>query len=231
MYIRSYSRKMMIGLVLLAVCLLSLTTFTNRAEAADPGPVITNYHVPCQGDTAGSVSTFHGVNRDGKPPLDRSRKAYDFNCDVHSAYSPTAGRVYVQTLRFAGLIMIDDAANGVCLVVLHMKSIAVRNNQTITAGTYLGTFSGVNLHMAAVNGKCEAGGLYDIEARTRERFIKWIEIGKILDVDIPVPKAIALESKNPGVAVDTAGVNPAKVGANVPADFPPAQTGRYGCAL
>jgi hypothetical protein len=112
-----------------------------------------------------------------------------------------------------------------------MKSIAVRNGQEISAGTYLGTFSGVNLHMAAVNGKCEDGGLYDIPARTRERFIKWIEIGKVLDIDIPVPKAIALESKNPGAAVETASGSPAKIEGDATADFPPAQTGRFGCML
>src|SRR5689334_13955025 len=80
-------------LLLLTLCMAIAVAIVlqglSRTAADGSLPTITNYYSPCANNTAGTVSTFHGVNRDGKPPLDHSRRTYDFHCAKQQLYSPT----------------------------------------------------------------------------------------------------------------------------------------------
>lgn len=159
---------------------------------------VTNYYTPCAPGVKSSVSTFHGVNRDGQPPLDPNRRAYDFTCGGDkNAYSPTEGTIYVATPRYGGLLMIDDALNDVCLVVLHLETFEVTGGDVVEVGMILGQHKGYDLHFVAVNGRCENAGLYDVDARTRERPIIWVEFGYELPYDIPIEAPLPFVSQNP----------------------------------
>lgn len=181
-------------LLLLAIVLCFLVP----SVQADNDEPITNYYTPCAPGVESKVATFHGVNRDGKPPLDPNRRAYDFTCGGDSnVYSPTDGIVYLSTPRYGGLLMIDDAYNEVCLVVLHMISFEVTAGDVIETGTLLGQHKGYDLHFTAVRGICAEAGLYDVDARTRERPIAWIEFGYELPYDILTKDSVPFISENP----------------------------------
>jgi hypothetical protein len=183
-------------LCLLGLALVLLLPAAAQPARADDEAVINDYYTPCQNGTQGSVSTFHGVHRDGKPPLDHTRRTYDFRCFKDRLYAPHAGRVYVTTPKYGGLILIDDSVNKVCIVFLGIKSYTVKAGEAVEVGTYLGIHG--RFHLAAVGGKCSQAGLYDVAARTREHPIAWIEIGKVLPHDIRRPDTVSFMSRNPG---------------------------------
>jgi hypothetical protein len=184
------------------VCLFSyalvllLPAAIRPAEAHGDEPTISDYYTPCQNGSEGRVSTFHGVHRDGQPPMDHSRRTYDFRCYQDKLYAPHAGRVYATTPKYGGLILIDDDQNKACMIFLGIKSFAVEKDQQVNAGTFLGIHG--RFHLAAIDGKCNQAGLYDVEARTRERPVAWIEIGKVLPHDIRRPDTFTFVSQNPG---------------------------------
>lgn len=165
-------------------------------------PTITNYYAPCANNTVGTISTFHGVNRDGKPPLDRSRRTYDFHCVKQEIYSPTEATVWGYTPKYGGVLLMQDTTNKVCVVMLGMSTFTVTLKQNVKTGDYLGTY-GRLVHIAAVDGNCANVGFYNVEARTREHPIAWKEFGKVLAVDITKEQAITFVSLNPGGEFET----------------------------
>lgn len=170
--------------------------FSVRAED-DP---ITDYYSPCKGGTAGNVSTWHGKNRDGRPPYDPNRRTYDFRCVDTEIYAVYSGKVYGVTPRFGGVILIQDDVHGVCMVYLGMNSQAVEPNQWVETGTYLGTYR--LFHFTAVRGNCADANWYDVAARERERPVAFREFGEVIAPDIRRPKVVEFVSLNPAQGKD-----------------------------
>lgn len=161
-------------------------------------PVITTYTSPCKGGTEGNVSTWHGKNRDGKPPYDPNRRTYDFRCVDSQIYTPAAGTVYGVTPKYGGVVLIDDPVNKACMVFLGMKTIALNPKQEVKAGTFVGTYR--LFHFSAVDGTCAAANYYDIPSRERERPVQFAEFGEVIPPDIRRPKVLTFTSQNPTLA-------------------------------
>src|ERR1041385_5348300 len=90
-----------------AIVVIAVVQGASTISADGSLPTITNYYAPCAHDTAATLSTFHGVNRDGKAPLDRSRRTYDFHCLKKEIYSPTNATVWGYTPKYGGVPLID----------------------------------------------------------------------------------------------------------------------------
>lgn len=186
----------------MAIAVATLLQGISEATADGSLPTITNYHTPCANNTGGTVSTFHGINRDGKPPLDRSRRTYDFHCAKQQLYSPTDATVWGYTPKYGGVLLMQDNVNKSCLIILGMNSFTVSLRQHIKTGDYLGTYGRV-AHVTSSDGHCADAGFYDVEARTREHPIAWMEFGKVLPVDVTRQAAIKFVSLNPGSVFKT----------------------------
>jgi hypothetical protein len=168
-----------------------------QAAKAAVGATITNYYSVCKNGVLGNVSTWHGKNRDGRPPYDPARRTYDFRCPDEEIYSPTAGVVYGVTPKYGGVILVEDSVNGVCLVFLGMKTIAVAPQQEILTGTYMGTYR--LFHLSAVDGNCVDANWYDIPARQRERPVQFIEFAEVIAPDIRRAGPYYFFSQNPSL--------------------------------
>jgi hypothetical protein len=168
-----------------------------RTSSAQFGEIITGYYSPCRYGTEGTVTTWHGQNRDGQPPYDPTRRTYDFRCQDKTIHAPHEGVVWGVTPRFGGVILIDDRANEVCMVFLGMHGFGVEPNQTVRTGTYLG-FYGHAFHLSAVDGYCADANWYDVAARERERPVIWEEFGEVLRPDIQKTEPVLFISQNPG---------------------------------
>ncbi len=185
----------LVYVIVLCLCGIAALWLSAPTAQAAVEPVITNYYTPCRSGTDGTVSTWHGKNRDGKPPYDPNRRTYDFRCVDTEIYTPAAGVVYGVTLRFGGVVLIDDAENGVCMVFLGMNSIALEPKQVVKTGTYVGTYR--LFHFTAVDGNCARANWYDVPARERERPINFIEFGEVIAPDIRRTDPYTFTSQNP----------------------------------
>lgn len=189
---RSGLIKLVVGAALLVGILYGAQV--NRAGAA-VGATIENYYSVCKGGVDGKVSTWHGKNRDGKPPYDPDRRTYDFRCPEEEIYTPAAGKVYGTTPKYGGVVLIEDSVNQVCMVFLGMKTIALEPGQEVEAGEFVGMYR--IFHFTAVDGNCKQANWYDVAARGRERPIKFIEFGEVIAPDIRRPNFYEFRSQNP----------------------------------
>ncbi len=165
--------------------------------SAQVDPAITDYYSPCAHGIEGYVTTLHGVNQDGKPPYDLTRRTHDFRCPDKQIYAPHAGVIWGVTPRFGGVILLEDDLNDACIVFLGMHGFGVEPGDEVRAGSYIG-FYGHAFHLTAVDGDCIDTNWYDTTARTRERPVAWLEFGEVLDPDIPKTEPVYFTSQNPG---------------------------------
>lgn len=178
------------------------------AQARDLPP-IEDYYSLCAHGTDAELFSWHGINQDGKPPVDMSRQAFHFLCEGKRIYAPAGGTVWGATLRFGSIILIDDPVHDACMVFLGMESIAVGRGDVVEAGTYLGDYRWV-VHFAALDAPCDSINWYDFDARQYERPVAFIEIGYVIAPDMQQDDAIPFVSQNPGgrPAVPAALTNP-----------------------
>ena len=169
---------------------------TTQTASAQTEPTITDYYSPCANGLESYVTTWHGVNQDGKPPYDPTRRTYDFRCPDKQIYAPHDGIVWGVTPRFGGVILIEDDLNEVCIVFLGMHGFEVEPRDTVRAGTHLG-FYGHAFHLSVIDGDCFATNWYDTAARDREHPVAWLEFGEVLDPDIPKTEPVYFTSQNP----------------------------------
>ncbi len=188
-------KRSLVCVIVLCLCGIAALWLSAPTAQAAVGSVIINYYTPCRSATDGTVSTWHGKNRDGKPPYDPNRRTYDFRCVDTEIYTPAAGVVYGVTPRFGGVVLIDDAENNACMVFLGMNSIALEPKQVVQTGTYVGTYR--LFHFTAVDGNCARANWYDVAARDRERPINFIEFGEVIAPDIRRTDPHTFTSQNP----------------------------------
>lgn len=183
--------------ILVILGLISQSSIQQTASvAAQIDPAITDYYSPCLNGTEGTVTTWHSVNQDGKPPYDPTRRTYDFRCPDKQIYAPHSGTVWGVTPRFGGVILIEDDQNNTCMVFLGMHGFEVEPGQSVRAGTHLG-FYGHAFHLSTIDGDCADTNWYDTAARDRERPVAWIEFGAVLAPDIPKTEPVHFSSENP----------------------------------
>lgn len=165
------------------------------ASRAAVDPVILDYYSPCAGRTLGKVSTWHGKNRDGRPPYDPNRRTYDFRCVDETVYAPHVGEVWGVTPKYGGVVLIQDFDNKACMIFLGMRTILVTPRQIVDIGTVIGTYR--IFHFTAVDGTCADANWYDVAARERERPIQFLEFGEVIAPDIRRPTQLEFTSLNP----------------------------------
>ena len=169
---------------------------STQIASAQIEPIITDYYSPCANGLESYVTTWHGVNQDGRPPYDPTRRTYDFRCPDKQIYAPHAGVVWGVTPRFGGVILIDDEQNDACMVFLGMHGFDVDPGDQVRTGTLLG-FYGHAFHLSAIDGDCIDTNWYDTLARDRERPVEWIEFGEVIAPDIPKSDPVYFTSQNP----------------------------------
>lgn len=183
--------------ITLAIILSVIVLETPYHAVGQANPTINDYYSPCRGGSQAYVTTWHGINQDGRPPYDPTRRTYDFRCADKMIYAPHNGIVWGVTPRFGGLILVDDLTNEACMIFLGMHGIDVEPNQIIKTGDLLG-FYGHAFHLTAVDGHCFDVNWYDASARDRERPVAWLEFGEVIQPDIPKTDPLYFSSQNPG---------------------------------
>jgi hypothetical protein len=121
-----------------------------------PVDLVVNYQAPCRPGTQAGLTTWHSGGS-----LDRY--AYDWICaEGDAVYAPHGGTVAYsgdQGGATAGMIMIDDAENDACLVLLHLapsRLLINTGSAPVTAGQHIGYYTAAqgHVHVAAVPGPC-----------------------------------------------------------------------------
>lgn len=181
---------------LMLILIALMTSITAAQNYDDDTDAIHDYYSLCQGGTEGHVSNWYGINQDGRPPVDLTRRSLDFFCVGHEVYAPHDGVVWGTTSRFGGLILITDAENDVCMVLMGMEEIEVGAGDTVQAGDYMGVYRWHG-HLAALDTECENANWYDFDARDLERPINLIEFDEVLPAGIPEHEGEHFMSQNP----------------------------------
>ncbi|MEM7532142.1 MAG: S-layer homology domain-containing protein [Chloroflexota bacterium] len=161
------------------------------------------YQAPCAPGSTASVTSFHGINKNGKSPVDRNRRAYDWQCfsgatETHQVHAPIGGKVFdIRSAGSAGgMMMIDDERNDVCVILLHLipGTYQVSKGNTVSQGQHVSAYSRGwgHVHMASLNGTCQANNAY---VHSNERVIVFNELGQTM------PPAISIS----GTAYDSDG--------------------------
>jgi len=189
-------RRLFLSTVIALSIFLVGTLYTVQAQAPKDYPPITGYYSPCKGGTAASIFSWHGVNQDGKPPVDLNRRSVDFLCVGKQVYAPYHGVVYGTTESWGGLILIDDAEHNGCIVFLGMLTFEVKSGQTVKMGDVLGIYN-YHIHIAVTDGTCERAKWYNRASRALERPVLWTEMGKVIPSDILQADALPFVSQNP----------------------------------
>lgn len=179
-----------------ALLLILIASVASAQNYDDETDAIRDYYSLCRGGTHGHVSNWYGINQDGRPPVDLTRRALDFHCEGKEVYAPHEGVVWGTTYRFGGLILITDEQNEVCLVLMGMEEIEVRAGDEVQAGDYMGVYRWHG-HLAALDTECENANWYDFDSRDLERPIALIEFGEVLPAGIPEDDGTPFMSRNP----------------------------------
>jgi hypothetical protein len=187
--------KTIVG-ILLVLAVLTVGSAQGQELQPKDYPPILGYYSPCLGGTDAEIFSWHGINQDGLPPVDLDRRSVDFLCVDKEVYAPYQGVVYGTTPRWGGLILIDDAEHGGCIVLLGMLTFEVEDGQSIVMGDFLGTYN-FHVHIAVTDGSCEQANWYDWDARDLERPVLWTEVGEAVPSDILQRDAWPFVSENP----------------------------------
>lgn len=189
-------QRVSLKIALILAFFLVVSIYPVQAQGPKDYPPITGYYSPCRGETSASIFSWHGVNQDGKPPVDLDRRSVDFLCVDKEVYAPYDGVVYGTTGRWGGLILIDDVEHDGCIVFLGMLTFDVAGGQAIKMGDRLGTYN-YHVHIAVTDGTCEQAKWYDWDARDLERPVLWAELGEVVPSDILERDAWPFISENP----------------------------------
>jgi hypothetical protein len=159
---------------------------------------VDDYYSPCLGGTEAVIFSWHGVNRDDRPPFDPDRQAIHFYCQDRDLYAPTDAVVWDTTMRFGGLIFLDDVENDACVIFLGMENIdeSLEPDAAISAGHYLGKYLH-KVHVAVTEGACVDANWYDPSARELEVPVAYVEMGAVLRNDLREDAAVPFISENP----------------------------------
>ncbi|MEO0562168.1 MAG: hypothetical protein AAF125_08640 [Chloroflexota bacterium] len=166
---------------------------------------VDSYYSPCRGGTEAVIFSWHGVNRDDQPPFDPDRQAIHFYCQDRDLYAPTDAVVWGTTMRFGGLIFLEDRDNNACAIFLGMEFIdeALEQNTVVSTGDYLGKYLH-KVHVAVIEGGCVDANWYDPAARELEVPVAYVEMGAVLRNDLRESAAVPFISENPsGELADT----------------------------
>ncbi|GAB4334992.1 MAG: hypothetical protein Kow00117_18280 [Phototrophicales bacterium] len=181
--------------------LLLLVSGVSAQNYDDDTDAIRDYYSLCRGGTQGYVSNWYGVNQDGHPPVDLTRRSLDFHCEGKEVYAPHHGIVWGTTYRFGGLILITDAQNDVCLVLMGMEEIEVKPGDVVQAGDYMGVYRWHG-HLAALDTTCTNANWYDFDSRDLERPIALVEFRQVLPAGIAEAQGEPFISRNPSNGFD-----------------------------
>jgi len=159
---------------------------------------VDTYYSPCRGGTEAVIFSWHGKNMDDLPPFDADRQAIHFYCEDRDLYAPTDGIIWNTTMRYGGMVFIDDMENNTCLIFLGMESIhdELAQDAPIEAGEYLGKYQ-YKIHVAVTQGTCLDANWYDPAARELEVPVAYVEMGDVLRNDLREDAAVPFISENP----------------------------------